>query len=89
MHGPRMRDDVGVAQRADRRAPHRRTGAAAPMTTQRSADRAELMAQHTEARHRRDTAELDSPEYRAACEDIARLEAAISAVWEATAPKAG
>ena len=54
------------------------------MTTQRSADRAELMAQHTEARHRRDTAELDSPEYRAACEDIARLEAAISAVWEAT-----
>jgi hypothetical protein len=47
------------------------------------------MAQHTEARHRRDTAELDSPEYRAACEDIARLEAAISAMWEATAPKAG
>ena len=57
------------------------------MTTQRSADRAELMAHHAEARRRRDTAELDSPEYRAACEDIARLEAAISAVWEATAPK--
>jgi hypothetical protein len=57
------------------------------MTTPRSADRAELMAQHTEARHRRDIAELDSLEYRAACEDIGRLEAAISAVWEAAAPK--
>lgn len=57
------------------------------MTTQRSADRAELMAQHTEARHRRDTAQLDSPEYRAACEDIARIEAALSALWEAPAVK--
>lgn len=57
------------------------------MTTQRSADRAELMTQHVEARRRRDTAELDSPEYRAACEEISHLEAAISALWEATAKK--
>ena len=55
------------------------------MTTPRTAARAELMAQHVEARQRRDTAELDSPAYRAACEDVARIEVAIAAAEEPTA----
>ena len=52
------------------------------MTTPRTAARAELMAQHAEARRRRDTAELDSPEYRAACEEVGRIEVAIAAAEE-------
>jgi transcription elongation GreA/GreB family factor len=57
------------------------------MPTQ-SPQRAELMAQHAEARRRRDTAELDGPEYRAACEEIARIEIAIALAEEppATSP---
>ncbi len=51
------------------------------MTTPRS-PRPELMAQHAEARHRRDAADLDSPEYRAACEEIARIEVAIALAEE-------
>lgn len=47
-----------------------------------SPQRAELMAQHAEARRRRDTAPLDSPEYRAACEDVARIEVAIALAEE-------
>lgn len=53
------------------------------MTTQRPDARDELMAEHVEARRRRDTADLDSAEYRAACEEISHLEAAISSLWEA------
>lgn len=51
-------------------------------------ERAELMAQHVAARLRRDAAELDSAEYRAACEDVARIEVAIAAAEEppATSP---
>lgn len=57
------------------------------MTTPRS-PRPELMAQHAEARRRRDTAELDSAEYRAACEEVARIEVAIALAEEpqATSP---
>jgi len=46
------------------------------------------MAQHAEARHRRDAAELDSSDYRAACEEIARIEVAIALAEEpqATSP---
>lgn len=57
------------------------------MTTPRS-PRPELMAQHAEARRRRDTAVLDSPEYRDACEEIARIEVAIALAEEppATSP---
>ena len=57
------------------------------MTTPPS-PRAELMAQHVAARRRRDEAPLDSPEYRAACEDVARVEVAIAAAEEppATVP---
>ena len=51
------------------------------MSTPRTA-RAELMAQHAEARRRRDAAVLDSPEYRAACEEIARIEIAIARAEE-------
>ncbi len=52
------------------------------MSTPRTAARAELMAQHVEARRRRDTAEPDSPAHRAACEDVARIEVAIAAAEE-------
>jgi len=64
-----------------------RTGAAPPMTTPPS-PRPELMTQHAEARRRRDAAELDSPEYRAACEEVARIEVAIALAEEpaATSP---
>ena len=57
------------------------------MTDPRSR-RAELMAQHVEARRRRDTAELDSVAYREACEEIARIEVAIALAEEppATSP---
>ena len=55
------------------------------MSTPRSQLRTELMAQHVEARQRRDTAELDSPEYRAACEDVARIEVAIALAEEPAA----
>ena len=57
------------------------------MMTPRS-PRPELMTQHVEARRRRDAAELDSAEYRAACEEIARIEVAIALAEEppATSP---
>jgi len=46
------------------------------------------MVQHVEARRRRDTAVLDSPDHRAACEEIARIEVAIAFAEEppATSP---
>lgn len=50
------------------------------MTTR--SPRAELMAQHAEARRRRDSAPLDSAEYRVACEEVARIEVAIAAAEE-------
>jgi len=53
------------------------------MTTLRS-PRPELMTQHAEARRRRDAAELDSAEYRAACEEIATIEVAIARAEERT-----
>jgi len=55
------------------------------MSTPRSQQRAELMAQHVEARRRRDAADLDSPAYRAACEDVARIEVAIALAEEPAA----
>jgi len=54
------------------------------MTTPPS-PRAELMAQHVVARRRRDLAPLDSAEYRAACEEVARIEVAIAAAEEPSA----
>jgi hypothetical protein len=50
--------------------------------TQTRPTRADLMAQHAQARSRRDAAPLDGPEYRAACEDVARIEVAIAAAEE-------
>jgi ribosomal protein L15E len=45
-------------------------------------DRSKLMEQHAEARARRDAAALESVEFRAAAEDIARIEVAIAKLEE-------
>jgi len=45
---------------------------------QETTTRAELLSQHRAARLRRDTAALDSEDFRAACDDIARIEVAIA-----------
>ena len=52
------------------------------MTTDTQATRTELMAQHTAAKDRREAAPLGSDAYRAACEDVARIEVAIAAAEE-------
>ena len=52
------------------------------MSTPTTATRTRLMQQHVEARRRRDAAPLGSDEYRAACEDIARIEIEIAASEE-------
>jgi transcription elongation GreA/GreB family factor len=46
------------------------------------ATRAELMEQHAAARQRRNMAQLGSPDYRAAAEDLARIEIAIAQLEE-------
>jgi hypothetical protein len=46
--------------------------------TTEATTRAELLSQHRAARLRRDTAALDSDDFRAACEEIARIEVAIA-----------
>jgi hypothetical protein len=45
-------------------------------------DRSKLMEQHVQARARRDEAALGSDEYRAAAEEIARIEVAIAKLEE-------
>ena len=45
-------------------------------------DRTKLMEQHVRARARRDEAALGSDEYRAAAEEIARIEVAIAKLEE-------
>jgi transcription elongation GreA/GreB family factor len=51
-------------------------------------DRTALMEQHVQARARRDQAELGNDAYRAAAEEIARIEVAIAALEE-PAPTTG
>jgi hypothetical protein len=57
------------------------------------AHRAELLAQHADAKRRRDAAALGSDEFRAASEEVARVEIAIAAAEEPspapTAPAPG
>jgi hypothetical protein len=57
-----------------------------------SPGRSDLMRQHREARARRDAAPLGSDAYRAASEEVTRIEVAIAAMEEpppeATAPEA-
>jgi transcription elongation GreA/GreB family factor len=48
--------------------------------------RAELMTLHAAARRRRANAAHDSPDYRAACEEIARIEVRISEIERAHLP---
>jgi len=52
------------------------------------ATRAELMEQHAAARERRNVAPLGSSEYRAAAEEIARIEIAIAQLEESPEGKA-
>lgn len=60
--------------------------------TEQPTDRSDLMRQHREARARREAAPLGSDAYRAASEDVTRIEVAIAALEEpppdATAPEA-
>jgi hypothetical protein len=65
------------------------------MTAQRAtetSDRTDLMREHREARARRDAAPLGSDAYRAASEEVTRIEVAIATMEEpppeATAPEA-
>ena len=63
------------------------------MTTQDStvgnvSDRSALMAKHAAARARRDAAALDSDEFRAAAEEVARIEVAIAKLEEPPADQA-
>lgn len=46
------------------------------------ATRAELMRLHADARRRRDAAQLGSEEYRAAAEEVGRIEVAIAHLEE-------
>lgn len=48
----------------------------------RAQQRADLLAQHRVARLRRDAAKLDSPDYRKAAEEIARIEVQINRLEE-------
>jgi hypothetical protein len=48
--------------------------------------RAELLSLHADARRRRNAAPLDSPEFRAACEEVARIEVQIARIERAAEP---
>ena len=50
-------------------------------------DRSALMARHVEARRRRDEAPLDGEAFRAASEEIAKIETAIAAMEEPAVPE--
>ena len=52
------------------------------MTTETQPSRSDLMVLHTAAKSRREAAPLGSDAYRAACEEVARVEVAIAAAEE-------
>jgi hypothetical protein len=51
-----------------------------------SRTRAELLAEHAAARHRRDAAALGSAAFRAACEEIARIEVEVARIERSMKP---
>ncbi|HEY7023681.1 MAG TPA: hypothetical protein VH371_01830 [Candidatus Limnocylindrales bacterium] len=53
-----------------------------PEKTDRAQQRADLLAQHRDARTRRDAARLDSADFRKAAEEIARIEVQINRLEE-------
>jgi len=61
---------------------------AASPAGQSSGDRSSLMQRHAAARARRDAAPLGSEEFRAAAEEIARIEIAIAQLEEPPAGRA-
>ena len=65
--------------RLGRRAP---TDAHGVIGLAETADRSSLMTKHVAARAKRDAAEIGSEEFRAAAEDIARIEVAIAKLEE-------
>lgn len=60
----------------------------AARTNDTRARREKLMEEHVAARRRRDAADLGSPEFRAAAEDVARIEIAIAELEEPPPPEA-
>jgi hypothetical protein len=60
-----------------------------PSTPPLPATRAELLALHAAARRRRDAAPLDSAEFQAACEEVARIEVQIARIERAADPPLG
>ena len=59
-----------------------RKGVPAPVAKTRE----ELLAEHAEARHRRDAADLGSPAHREAAFEVERIEVAIAALERAMDP---
>jgi hypothetical protein len=55
-------------------------GQPATVDTSLPATRAELLAMHANARRRRNTASLGSPEFRAAVDEIERIEIRVAAI---------
>lgn len=53
-----------------------------PARADQAPSRGQLMERHAEARERRDAAALGSEEFRAAAEEVARIEIAIAALEE-------
>jgi hypothetical protein len=54
-----------------------------------TASRASLLAQHAAARQRRNVAPLGSPEFQAACEELARIEVEIARIERSASPPLG
>jgi hypothetical protein len=61
----------------------------AKLTPAPAKTREQLLVEHAAARHRRDAAPLDSPEFRKAAEEIARIEVEIARVERAMTPPLG
>jgi hypothetical protein len=81
---PDATQEVAIAQQ-----PPRRDGMLRHVSlpgTPVPAHRAELLAQHAEAKRRREAAALGSDEFRAASEEVARVEIAIAAAEEPPPP---
>jgi hypothetical protein len=57
-----------------------------PRTTAPTRTREELLAEHAEARRRRDAAPLGSPEFRAAADEVGRIEVEIARIERAMDP---
>ena len=64
-------------------------GHAATVDTSLPATRDELMSRHAEARKRRNSAPLDSEAFRAAVDELGRIEVRVAAIERAQVPPKG